>query len=134
MQSINLWTRVNSKNWIKLINNINKLWKLRQYGIIFLASMEQRDQEHRRNQKRIRNLRKKKTSRAWGGEKTFFNCYLTAPRPTMAHSQGDSLTNPTLITALELSWSEGHREPRNEVSSLNPVERLVGFKLGTFRF
>ena len=26
-------------------------------------------------------------------------CYLAAPRPTLGHSQGDSLTNPKLITA-----------------------------------
>ena len=29
----------------------------------------------------------------------FFNCYLADPRPTLGHSQGDSLTNPMLITA-----------------------------------
>ena len=29
----------------------------------------------------------------------FFNCYLAAPRPTLGHSQGGSLTNPMLITA-----------------------------------
>ena len=29
---------------------------------------------------------------------------------------------------------EGHREPRNEVGSLSPAERLVGFEPGTFRF
>ena len=29
---------------------------------------------------------------------------------------------------------EGHREPRSEVGSLSPVERLVGFEPGTFRF
>ena len=29
----------------------------------------------------------------------FFNCYLAVPRPTLDHSQGDSLTNPMLITA-----------------------------------
>ena len=28
-----------------------------------------------------------------------FNCYLAAPRPTLGHSRGDSLTNPMLITA-----------------------------------
>ena len=31
-----------------------------------------------------------------------FNCYLTAPRPTLGHFQGDSLTNPRLITAFYL--------------------------------
>ena len=29
----------------------------------------------------------------------FFKCYLAAPRPTLGHSQGDSFTNPMLITA-----------------------------------
>ena len=29
----------------------------------------------------------------------FFNCYLAAPRPTLGHYQGDSLTHPMLITA-----------------------------------
>ena len=29
----------------------------------------------------------------------FFNCYLADPRPTLGHSQGDSLTNQMLITA-----------------------------------
>ena len=28
----------------------------------------------------------------------FLNCYLAAPRPTLGHSQGDSLTNLMLIT------------------------------------
>ena len=30
----------------------------------------------------------------------FFNCYLGVPRPTLGHSQGDSLTNLMLITAV----------------------------------
>ena len=49
----------------KLIENINLLWTLRHYGIIFLASMgtlRARDQCNRRNQKHIRNLRKRMTS------------------------------------------------------------------------
>ena len=29
----------------------------------------------------------------------FFNCYLAAPRPTLGHYRGDSLTHPMLITA-----------------------------------
>ena len=29
----------------------------------------------------------------------FFNCYLAVPQPTLGHSQGDSFTNPMLITA-----------------------------------
>ena len=30
--------------------------------------------------------------------------------------------------------TQGHREPRNEVGSLSPAERLVGFEPKTFRF
>ena len=37
-------------------------------------------------------------------------------------------------TAFVQFWPEGHREPRNEVGSLSPAERLVGFEPGTFRF
>ena len=29
---------------------------------------------------------------------------------------------------------EGHREPRSEVGSLSPAERLLGFEPGNFRF
>ena len=29
---------------------------------------------------------------------------------------------------------EGHREPRNEVGSLSPAKRLLGFEPGTFQF
>ena len=64
----------------------------------------------------------------------FFNCYLVVPRPTLGHSQGDSLTNPMLITAFVHIRPEGHREPRNEVGSLSPAERLAGFEPGTFQF
>ena len=41
----------------------------------------------------------------------FFNCYLAVPWPTLDHSQGDSLTNPMLITAFVHIRPEGHREP-----------------------
>ena len=61
----------------------------------------------------------------------FFNCYLVAPRPTLGHCQGDSLTNPMLIIAFYLFRPEGHREPRNEVGFLSPAEHLVGFEPGT---
>ena len=44
----------------------------------------------------------------------------------MGQSQGDSLTNPMLITAFYHFEPEGHREPRNEVGSLSPAERLIG--------
>ena len=39
-----------------------------------------------------------------------------------------------LITAYVRIRPEGHREPRNEVGSLSPAERLAGFEPGTFRF
>ena len=64
----------------------------------------------------------------------FLNCFLGASRPTLDHSQGDSLTSPMLITAFELFRPEGHREPRNEVESLSPAKRLLGFEPETFRF
>ena len=61
----------------------------------------------------------------------FFNCYLAAPRPTLGHYRGDSLTHPMLITAFFLHFRpEGHREPRNEVGYLSLAERLVGFEPG----
>ena len=55
-------------------------------------------------------------------QKTFFNCYLAAPRPTLGHSQGDSLTNPMLITVFVHIRPEGHREPHNKVGSLSPAK------------
>ena len=64
----------------------------------------------------------------------FLNCYFAVPRPTLGHSQGASLTNPMLITAFVQVRPEGHREPRNEVGSLSPAERLAGFEPGTYRF
>ena len=64
----------------------------------------------------------------------FFNCYLAVPWPTLGHSQGDSLPNPMLIIAYVHIRPKGHREPRNEVGSLSPAERLAGFEPGTFRF
>ena len=39
-----------------------------------------------------------------------------------------------LITCILHIRPEGHREPRNQVGSLSPAERLVGFEPGTFRF
>ena len=44
---------------------------------------------------------------------TFFNYYFAVPRPTLGHSQGDSLTNPMLIITFVQVRPEGHREPRN---------------------
>ena len=63
----------------------------------------------------------------------FFNCNLTAPRPTLGHSQRDSLTNPMLITMCYLYRPEGNREPRSKVGSLIPAERIARFDPGTFR-
>ena len=62
-----------------------------------------------------------------------FNCYLAAPRPTLGHYRRDSLTHPMLISVLHFR-PEGHREPRNEVGSLSPVECQVGTEPGTFQF
>ena len=45
-------------------------------------------------------------------QNTFFNCCLAAPRPTLDHYQGDSLTNIIL----------------------SPARCLVGLEPGTFRF
>ena len=64
----------------------------------------------------------------------FSNCYLAAPRPTLGHYQGGSFTHPMLMTCILHIRTEGHREPRSEVGSLSPAERLVGFEPGTFRF
>ena len=50
------------------------------------------------------------------------NCYLAAPRPTLGHYRGDSLTHPMLITYVLHIRPEGHREPRSEVGSLSPTK------------
>ena len=63
-----------------------------------------------------------------------FNCYLAVPRPTLGHSQGDSLANPVLITVYVRIQPKGHWELRNKVGSLSPAEHLAGFELGTFWF
>ena len=64
----------------------------------------------------------------------FFNCYLTVPRPTLGHSQEDSLTNPMLITVFVQVWTEAHWEPHNKVGYLSPAKHPAGFEPGTFRF
>ena len=68
----------------------------------------------------------------------FFFFFLTAiwlsHGQLLGHSQGDSLTNPMLITAYVHVRLGGHREPRNVIGSLSPAERLAGFEPGTFRF
>ena len=64
----------------------------------------------------------------------FFNCCLATSRPTLGHSQGDSLINLMLITAFYLYQPKGHQEPGNKVGSLSPAECLAGFEPGTFQF
>ena len=65
----------------------------------------------------------------------FLNCYLAAPRSTLDHSQGDSLTSLMLTTAFfNEFWHEDHRVPRNEVGSLSPTKHQVGFEPETSRF
>ena len=65
MENSNFFTKTNSKNWIKLISNFNQLWKIRQYGIIFLASafwnIKNKRQAQQTKPKYIRNLRKRET-------------------------------------------------------------------------
>lgn len=60
--------------------------------------------------------------------------YLVAPRPTLDHCEGDSLTQPMLITKLFKFRPESYREPLSMVGSLSPMERLGGIEPGTFRF
>ena len=52
---------------------------------------------------------------------------MAAPRTTLGHYRGDSLTHPMLIVnQCVLHFSpEGHREPRNEVGSLSLAERFL---------
>ena len=64
----------------------------------------------------------------------YFNCYLAAPQSIIGHYWGDSLTHPILVTAFSHFWPKGHREPRNEVESINSAARQVGFEPGAFRF
>ena len=65
MENSNLFTKTNSKNWIKLISNFDQLWKLRQCGIIFLASafwnIKNKKPAQQTKPKHIRNLRKRET-------------------------------------------------------------------------
>ena len=63
-----------------------------------------------------------------------FNCYLAAPRPTLVHYRGGSLSHPMLITCVLHIRPEGHQEPCNKVGSLRPVECLEGFRPRTFQF
>ena len=59
---------------------------------------------------------------------------MAAPRPTLVHYRGGSLTHAILITCVLHIRPKGHREPCNEDKSLSPAERLVGFEPGTFWF
>ena len=57
-----------------------------------------------------------------------------ATQTALGHYQQSSFTNPMLITALQLFWSECHREPRNEVGSLSLAVGPMEFETGTFWF
>ena len=62
-------------------------------------------------------------------ESVFLICYLAAPRPTLGHCQGDSLTNPMLITVFLIlisTWSSPWTSWRDCV--LKPGEHLVVFE------
>ena len=65
MENSNLFLKTDSKYWIKLISNFNQLWKLRQCGIIFLASafwnIKNKRPVQQTKPKHIRNLRKRET-------------------------------------------------------------------------
>ena len=63
----------------------------------------------------------------------FFNCYLTAPRPTLDHYRGKASITHVHHCVLHFRPEE-HWEPRNEASSLSPAGRLMRFEPGTFRF
>ena len=47
-------------------------------------------------------------------QKAFFIYNLASPRSALSYERGESLTNPTLITAFIYFWTEIHREPRKE--------------------
>ena len=54
-------------------------------------------------------------------------CYLTAPQPTLAHYQGDSINH--CIIQLQC-----HMEPHNKAGSLTPAEHLIRFEPEAFQF
>ena len=66
--------------------------------------------------------------------KSFFNCYLVAPQPTLGHYREDSLTHPMLITVFYWFQPKGHWEPYNKVGSLSLPKGLVRFEPRIFRF
>ena len=56
---------------------------------------------------------------------------MAAPLPTLGRGQ----PHPLDVNHCVLYFRpEGHEEPRSDVGSLSPAERLVGFEPGTFRF
>ena len=63
----------------------------------------------------------------------FFNCLLAAPRPTLRHYLGGSLTHLMLTTAFLHIRPGDHREPGSEIESLSSAKRIVRFEPGTFR-
>ena len=65
----------------------------------------------------------------------FFNFYLAAPWLLLDHEQhiqGNSLTNPILITRFYLCQLEGHQESRSKIGFLDTAKCLVGFESRTF--
>ena len=60
--------------------------------------------------------------------------YLAASRPTLGHRRGGSLIHLMLMAALFQVRPEGRLEPRNEVGSQSPTERISGIEPETFRF
>ena len=86
------YCRKNSGNFHKLEED--EIWKktlvkLRQLIICYILSNKNFNYLHQGNVKNVG---------FWSHN--FFNCYLAAPRPTLGHSQGDSLTNSMLFTAI----------------------------------
>ena len=59
---------------------------------------------------------------------------MAAPRPTLGHYQGGSLTHPMFITCILHIPPKGHQESHNKVGSLPLAECLVGFELETLGF
>ena len=59
---------------------------------------------------------------------------MAASLSTLGYYCGGSPAHPMLITAFFFNfWSEGQLEVHNEVWSLSPYERMVGFEWATFR-
>ena len=64
----------------------------------------------------------------------FFNCYLSAPRPTLNKYWGGSVIHWMPFIEFLHIWPEGHWEPRNNVGYLSQAEHLVRLESGTFHF